>query len=187
MGTGEMEGEGRALRAAEAAISNPLLDDVSMKGARAVLVNVTGGPDLMLFEVDEAVNRIRAEVDPRRQHPLRQRAARRHGRPHARLGRRHRHRCRDPAPDMSPRMCSVCIRRAADDRPRPKPPRPRAAPARMSSETSTVSRMMDNLAVQLDTLSDDGAPSRSPRESPRRDSGAAAKGADGRAARSRRR
>src|SRR5215468_4842784 len=63
MGTGEMDGEGRALRAAEAAISNPLLDDVSMKGARAVLVNVTGGPDLMLFEVDEAVNRIRAEVD----------------------------------------------------------------------------------------------------------------------------
>jgi cell division protein FtsZ len=64
MGTGEMEGEGRALKAAEAAISNPLLDDVSMKGARAVLINVTGGPDLMLFEVDEAVNRIRAEVDP---------------------------------------------------------------------------------------------------------------------------
>jgi cell division protein FtsZ len=64
MGTGEMTGEGRALKAAEAAISNPLLDDVSMKGARAVLVNVTGGPDLMLFEVDEAVNRIRAEVDP---------------------------------------------------------------------------------------------------------------------------
>jgi cell division protein FtsZ len=63
MGTGEMSGEGRALKAAEAAISNPLLDDVSMKGARAVLVNVTGGPDLMLFEVDEAVNRIRAEVD----------------------------------------------------------------------------------------------------------------------------
>ena len=63
MGTGEMEGDNRALRAAEAAISNPLLDDVSMKGARAVLINVTGGPDLMLFEVDEAVNRIRAEVD----------------------------------------------------------------------------------------------------------------------------
>jgi cell division protein FtsZ len=64
MGTGEAEGEGRALRAAESAISNPLLDDVSMKGARAVLINVTGGPDLMLFEVDEAVNRVRAEVDP---------------------------------------------------------------------------------------------------------------------------
>src|SRR5258708_8029980 len=63
MGTGEMEGEGRALRAAEAAISNPLLDDVSMRAAPAVLINVTAGPDLMLFEVDEAVNRIRAEVD----------------------------------------------------------------------------------------------------------------------------
>jgi cell division protein FtsZ len=63
MGTGEMDGDNRALRAAEAAISNPLLDEVSMKGARAVLINVTGGPDLMLFEVDEAVNRIRAEVD----------------------------------------------------------------------------------------------------------------------------
>jgi len=63
MGTGEMAGEGRALKAAEAAISNPLLEDVSMKGARAVLINVTGGPDLMLFEVDEAVNRVRAEVD----------------------------------------------------------------------------------------------------------------------------
>jgi cell division protein FtsZ len=63
MGTGEMSGDGRALKAAEAAISNPLLDEVSMKGARAVLVNVTGGPDLMLFEVDEAVNRIRAEVE----------------------------------------------------------------------------------------------------------------------------
>jgi cell division protein FtsZ len=64
MGTGECDGENRALRAAEAAISNPLLDEVSMKGARSVLVNVTGGVDLMLFEVDEAVNRIRAEVDP---------------------------------------------------------------------------------------------------------------------------
>src|SRR5258705_9066770 len=64
MGTGEMSGEGRALRAAEAAISNPLLDDVSMKGARAVLINITGGPDLMLFEVEQAANRIRAEVDP---------------------------------------------------------------------------------------------------------------------------
>ncbi len=63
MGTGETDGDNRALRAAEAAISNPLLDEVSMKGARAVLVNVTGGPDMMLFEVDEAVNRIRAEVE----------------------------------------------------------------------------------------------------------------------------
>ncbi len=64
MGTGEAMGESRALQAAEAAISNPLLDDVSLKGARAVLVNITGGPDLSLFEVDEAMNRIRDEVDP---------------------------------------------------------------------------------------------------------------------------
>jgi cell division protein FtsZ len=64
MGTGEAGGDQRALQAAEAAISNPLLDDVSLKGARAVLVNITGGPDLSLFEVDEAMNRIRDEVDP---------------------------------------------------------------------------------------------------------------------------
>jgi len=64
MGTGEAEGEDRALKAADIAISNPLLDDVSMKGARGVLINVTGGPDLTLFEVEAAANRIRAEVDP---------------------------------------------------------------------------------------------------------------------------
>jgi len=63
MGTGEAVGERRALEAAEAAISNPLLDDVSLKGARAVLINITGGPDMTLFEVDEAANRIRDEVD----------------------------------------------------------------------------------------------------------------------------
>jgi len=64
MGTGEAQGEKRAIEAAEAAISNPLLDDVSMKGARGVLINITGGLDLGLYEVDEAANRIRAEVDP---------------------------------------------------------------------------------------------------------------------------
>src|SRR6476646_1576246 len=64
MGTGEAEGDERALKAAEAAISNPLLDEVSMKGARGVLINITGGPDTPLFEVDQAANRIRAEVDP---------------------------------------------------------------------------------------------------------------------------
>src|ERR1700733_12516373 len=63
MGTGEAMGEKRALDAAEAAISNPLLDDVSMKGARGVLINITGGLDMTLFEVDEAANRIREEVD----------------------------------------------------------------------------------------------------------------------------
>ena len=64
MGTGEGEGEDRARLAAEAAISNPLLDDVSMKGARGVLINITGGPDMTLFEVDEAANRMGEEVDP---------------------------------------------------------------------------------------------------------------------------
>ena len=64
MGTGEAEGDNRALEAAEAAISNPLLDEVSMKGAQGVLINITGGMDLTLFEVDEAANRIRSEVDP---------------------------------------------------------------------------------------------------------------------------
>ena len=64
MGTGEAEGERRAIDAAEAAISNPLLEDVSMKGARGVLINITGSTDMTLFEVDEAANRIREEVDP---------------------------------------------------------------------------------------------------------------------------
>ncbi len=63
MGTGEAEGENRAMRAAEAAISNPLLEDTSMKGAKGVLINITGGPDMTLFEVDQAANRIREEVD----------------------------------------------------------------------------------------------------------------------------
>jgi cell division protein FtsZ len=63
MGTGEAEGEDRARAAAEAAISNPLLEDVTMKGALGVLINITGGPDMTLFEVDEAANRIREEVD----------------------------------------------------------------------------------------------------------------------------
>ena len=64
MGTGEASGEDRALMAAQNAIQNPLLDEVSLKGAKAVLVNVTGGPDMTLLEVDEACNAISAEVDP---------------------------------------------------------------------------------------------------------------------------
>ena len=63
MGTGEASGEKRAIEAAEAAISNPLLDDVSMRGARGLLISITGGPDLTLYEVDEAATRIREEVD----------------------------------------------------------------------------------------------------------------------------
>ena len=63
MGTGEASGEKRALRSAEAAIANPLIDDVSMKGARGLLISITGGKDLTLYEVDEAATRIREEVD----------------------------------------------------------------------------------------------------------------------------
>jgi cell division protein FtsZ len=63
MGTGEAEGEKRAMRAAEAAIANPLIDDASMKGARGLLISITGGRDLTLYEVDEAATRIREEVD----------------------------------------------------------------------------------------------------------------------------
>ena len=62
MGTGEASGEGRAMKAAEAAIANPLLDDVSLKGAKGVLVSISGGMDMTLFEVDEAATRIRDEV-----------------------------------------------------------------------------------------------------------------------------
>ena len=64
MGTGEADGDNRALQAAERAIANPLLDEVSLRGAKGVIINVTGGYDLTLFEVDEAANHIRAMVDP---------------------------------------------------------------------------------------------------------------------------
>jgi cell division protein FtsZ len=63
MGTGEADGENRAIRASEAAISNPLLEDTSMAGARGLLINITGGADMTLYEVDQAANRIREEVD----------------------------------------------------------------------------------------------------------------------------
>jgi cell division protein FtsZ len=63
MGTGEASGEGRAVAAAEAAIANPLIDDVSLKGARGLIINITGGKDITLYEVDEAANRIKQEVD----------------------------------------------------------------------------------------------------------------------------
>jgi cell division protein FtsZ len=63
MGTGEATGDSRAIMAAEAAIANPLLDETSMKGARGLLISITGGPDMKIYEVDEAANRIREEVD----------------------------------------------------------------------------------------------------------------------------
>ena len=64
MGTGEAEGEKRANESAETALRNPLIDEYSLKGAKGLLINITGGKDLKLFEVDEAVNKVRAEVDP---------------------------------------------------------------------------------------------------------------------------
>ena len=64
MGTGEGTGEGRALEAAQQAVANPLLDDISLKGAKGVLINITGGYDMTLYEVDEAANEIRNQVDP---------------------------------------------------------------------------------------------------------------------------
>ena len=64
MGTGEAEGEKRAVEAADTALKNPLIDEYSLKGAKGLLINITGGKDLTLFEVDEAVNKVRAEVDP---------------------------------------------------------------------------------------------------------------------------
>ncbi len=63
MGTGEASGDGRAIAAAEAAIANPLIDDVSLKGAKGLIINITGGKDITLYEVDEAANRIKQEVD----------------------------------------------------------------------------------------------------------------------------
>ena len=64
MGTGEAEGENRAIAATEMALNNPLIDEYSLQGAKGLLINITGGNDLTLFEVDQSVNKIRAEVDP---------------------------------------------------------------------------------------------------------------------------
>merc|ERR1711871_1709659 len=64
MGTGEAEGDNRAKVATEIALNNPLIDEYSLKGAKGLLVNITGGDDITLFEVDQVVNTIRAEVDP---------------------------------------------------------------------------------------------------------------------------
>ena len=64
MGTGEADGDNRAMVATEMALNNPLLDEYSLQGAKGLLINITGGNDLTLFEVDQAVNKIRAEVDP---------------------------------------------------------------------------------------------------------------------------
>ena len=91
MGTGEAAGEQRAIVAAEEAIVNPLLDDVTLKGAKSLLLSITGGRDLTLYEVDEAANRVRQEVDPGRQHHRRRHLRRGARRPRARVDRRFGH------------------------------------------------------------------------------------------------
>ena len=92
LGLGEGEGERRAVEAAEAAIGDPLLDDVSLRGARGVLVNITGGPDMTLFEVDAAATRVREEAGPEADHHLRLDLRPGAGGPAAGLGGRHRDR-----------------------------------------------------------------------------------------------
>ncbi len=96
MGTGEADGENRAIRAAEAAISNPLLEDTSMSGARGLLINITGGDDLTLFEVDQAANRIREEVDEEANIIFGSAIDPGTAGADPRLGGRHRHRYADP-------------------------------------------------------------------------------------------
>ena len=92
MGTGEGEGENRALEAAERAIANPLLDGVSMQGAKGVIISIIGGEDMKLLEVDEAANHIRELVDPERQHHLGLGVQSRPAGQDPRLGGRHRDR-----------------------------------------------------------------------------------------------
>jgi cell division protein FtsZ len=92
MGTGEATGEDRAVQAAEKAIANPLLDEISLNGAKGVLINITGGHDLTLFELDEAANIIREKVDPDANIIVGSTLDTVDGRPHPRVGRRDRHR-----------------------------------------------------------------------------------------------
>ena len=106
MGTGEAEGENRAIRAAEAAISNPLLEDTSMAGARGLLINITGGEDMTLFEVDQAANRIREEVADDANIIFGSAGRREPGRQGARVGGGDRHRHRRSAPRRSGRRWS---------------------------------------------------------------------------------
>ena len=152
MGTGEASGERRAIQAAEAAIANPLLDETSMKGAKGLLISITGGKDLTLFEVDEAATRIREEVDPDANIILGATFEESAGRRHPRVGGGDRHRpargrrrprrawpnspssgrrAQQPAP---PRSCG-----GAGGAPTgPKPPRRQTAPRRVAQPTGAT-------------------------------------------------
>ena len=141
MGTGEASGDKRALTAAEAAIANPLIDDSSMKGARGLLISITGGKDLTLFEVDEAATRIREEVDQDANIIVGatfDESARRHD---PRLRRRHRHRSgadrASRAPRQRPPRQRPC-RRAGES-----PRRPDRAAARRQSRIAERAQKLE--------------------------------------------
>jgi cell division protein FtsZ len=125
MGTGEAEGEDRAVQAAEKAIANPLLDEISLKGARGVLINITGGYDLTLFELDEAANRIREEVDGRTPTSSWARTLDDNdGRPHAGRRRGDRHRPAAPGdvrPEVRARLMAAVNKTPVGEAPRPAP------------------------------------------------------------------
>ncbi len=149
MGTGESEGENRAQKAAEMAICNPLLDEVSMKGARGVLINITGGPDLMLFEVEQAANCVRAEVDPDANNIifgntiLDNMEGRIRG-----VGRRHRHRRDGYAPAQERRRPLRPNLKPVPLRPEPKMETPPAAVAMVNP----VIRQQEALAAEMKAM-----------------------------------
>ena len=146
MGTGEATGEDRALMAAENAIQNPLLDEVSLKGAKAVLVNVTGGLDMTLLEVDEAANAISGQVDPEANIIFGAAFDPVAGRHDPRLGGRHRHGRRRRSRPIEPYAAPRRTRRSAPPAPALAARRRRsgagcAEPARSSSRRSPPSRL----------------------------------------------
>ena len=133
MGTGEAEGENRAIRAAEAAINNPLLEDTCMSGARGLLINITGGDDLTLFEVDQAANRIREEVDEEANIIFGSAIDRDAAGPDPRLGRRHRHRYADAGRAGAPAPGRRQRRGDAGAAPIPLPMHATGGPVRLSA------------------------------------------------------
>ena len=157
MGTGEAAGDRRAVLAAEAAIANPLLDETSMRGARGLLISITGGNDLTLYEVDEAASRIRQEVDEEANIILGatfEFGARWRG---ARFGRRHRHRSGGDRTDRAgqrPREAGgLCLARALSRRFVRLAPRLTQADAFVSQEeaVATVAAFPDPIEPRQET------------------------------------
>ena len=174
MGTGEASGDKRALTAAEAAIANPLIDDSSMKGARGLLISITGGKDLTLFEVDEAATRIREEVDQDANIIVGATFDEIARRPDPRLGRRHRHRAGEHHAQLRARRRDgdPCGRHGPS-RPGKPPSRPDRAPARRQCEARRARRQAGRRRPRLRAAPRRSAPPamssapRSPRSRPR--------------------